>query len=227
MPREPYATRILAKELMLRLILVRHGETDANRNHYLQGQSDGELNETGRRQVEDLASHLKDVPIDQIISSPLRRARDTAAAIARYHHLVVRTDARLKEWNCGSLDGIPATVFRKKLQESDVPLSQFRPEGGETLSEVRQRAAEFSEALTANYEGQIVLVCSHGDLLRALLSLLQQTDIEATSAVYFDNASYTTLEFVNGNWDLLAINQLSEARQQAALEQARSPGREA
>jgi broad specificity phosphatase PhoE len=212
---------------MLRLILVRHGETDANRNHYLQGQSDGELNETGRRQVEDLATHLKDTPIDQIISSPLRRAQATAAAIARYHRLKVRTDARLMEWNCGSLDGIPATVFRKKLQESDMPLSRFRPEGGETLSEVRQRAAAFLEALMANYEGQIVLVCSHGDFLRALLSLLQQTDIEGTSGVYFENASYTTLEFENGQWDLIALNQLSEARQQAALEQTRSLGRDA
>ncbi len=201
---------------MLRLILVRHGETDANLNHYLQGQSDGELNETGRRQAEDLARHLEDTPIEQVISSPLRRARDTAAAIARSHHLNVKSEPLLREWNCGLLDGVPAEVFSKKLRESNVPLSLFRPEGGETLSEVRERAARFLEDLTADSQGQTVLVCSHGDFMRALLSLLQQISIEQASGTYFDNASYTILELKNGHWQLIALNQLAEERKQAA-----------
>jgi broad specificity phosphatase PhoE len=194
---------------MLRLILVRHGQTDANLNRVLQGQSDGALNATGLQQAETLAIHLKDFPVDQIISSPLRRAQETAAAIARYHHLHIKTEVLLREWNCGLLDGVPAEVFRKKLQESDGPLSLFRPEGGETLWEVRQRAAGFLNHLTANYQGQTVLVCTHGDFMRALMSLIQQIDIEQASDVFFENASYSILELENGRWNLIALNQSS------------------
>ena len=193
---------------MLRLILVRHGQTDANLKRVLQGQSDGELNAAGRQQAEALARHLKDLPINHIISSPLRRAQDTAAAIAGYHGLPVQTDVLLREWDCGSLDGVPAEVFRKKLKEHNGPLSLFRPEGGETLQEVRQRAAEFLDQLKASYEGQTVLACTHGDLMCALMSLLQQIDIERASNIFFENASYSILELENGGWNLIALNQL-------------------
>lgn len=197
------------EEVEMRLILVRHGQTDANRNHVLQGQSDGALNATGLQQAEALARHLKDFSIDQILSSPLRRAQDTAAAIARYHHLQVKTEDLLREWNCGLLDGVPAEVFRKKLQESNGPLSLFRPEGGETLLEVRQRAAEFLRHLIANHQGQTSLVCTHGDLMRALMSLIQQIDIEQASEIFFENASYTILELESGRWNLVVLNQSS------------------
>jgi alpha-ribazole phosphatase len=200
-------TRFQKEYHMLRLILVRHGQTDANLNHLLQGQSDGLLNATGLQQAEELAKRLKDFAIDQIISSTLRRAQDTAAAVAQYHHLKVKTTRLIKEWNVGVLDGLPAEIFRKMLGESNMPLSLFRPEGGETILEVRQRALDFLSGLIANYQSQTVLVCTHGDFMRALLSLIQQVDIEKTSGIYFDNASYSILELENGNWNLIALNQ--------------------
>lgn len=195
-------------DLMLRLILVRHGQTDANLKRVLQGQSDGPLNATGLQQAERLARHLKDFAIDRIISSPLRRAQETAAAVARYHGLPVQTDPRLREWDCGALDGVPADVFRKKLQEHNGPLSLFRPEGGETLVEVQQRAAEVLSLLTAAYQGQTVLVCSHGDFMRALMSLLHQITIEQASEIFFENASCSILELQAGRWNLIELNQL-------------------
>ena len=195
---------------MLRLVLVRHGQTDANLNRVLQGQSDGELNATGRQQVEELGRHLKDLHVDQVIASTMRRARDTAVAIARYHRLTVKTTSLIGEWNCGVLDGVSAEVFRKKLQESDAPLSSFRPEDGETLLEVQQRAAAFLRDVVANYQDQTVLVCSHGDFMRALMSLLLQISIEEASGIYFDNASYSILKFESGHWIPVAMNQSSE-----------------
>ncbi len=206
---------------MLRLILVRHGQTDANLNHFLQGQSDGQLNATGIQQAEALAKHLKDVPIDQVIASPLRRAQDTAAAIARYHGLNVITDVLLKEWNCGVLDGIAAEVFKEKLGQSIVPLSLFRPEGGETLLEVRERASAFLNGLTAHAEGQTVLVCTHGDFMRALISLVKGIDLEEASTIFFENASYSILELENGRWNLVALNRTSGERDQVGLGSAR------
>jgi len=192
---------------MLRLILVRHGQTDANLNHFLQGQSDGVLNTTCLQQVQALGKHLKEFSIDHVISSPLRRAQQTAAAIAQYHDLEVTTSALIREWNCGLLDGVPAEVFRKKLKAFDGPLSSFRPEEGETLLEVRQRAAQFLDELMARYQGETVVVCSHGDFMRALLSVLQQVDVEQTAGLFFQNASYSTLELNDGRWDAITLNQ--------------------
>jgi broad specificity phosphatase PhoE len=199
---------------MLQLVLVRHGQTDANINHLLQGQSDGMLNAAGLQQAEELAKHLKDFDIDQIISSPLRRAQDTALAIARYHHLEVKTSLLIKEWNVGMLDGLPAEKFRKILKEANAPLSLFRPEGGETLLEVRKRASDFLNDLITNYQDQTVLVCTHGDFMRALLSLIQQVDIEKTAGIYFDNASYSIFELENGNWNPIELNQISRKADQ-------------
>lgn len=199
---------------MLRLVLVRHGQTDANLNRVLQGQSDGELNNTGRQQAGELGRHLKDFRIDQIVASPMRRAQDTAAAIAQYHQINVKTTSLIVEWNCGILDGVSAEIFRKKLQESGVPLSSFHPEGGETLSEVRQRASKFLDDVTASCQGQTVLVCSHGDFMRALMSIILQTSIEEASSIHFDNASYSILELENGHWNPVALNQLPQKSDQ-------------
>jgi broad specificity phosphatase PhoE len=192
----------------MRLLLVRHGQTDANLHRRIQGQSDGELNAAGIAQVEALAASLKDTPLDAILSSPLRRARHTAEAIARYHRLNVLVTPLLAEWNCGALDGLPAEEFRALLKQSGLPLAQFRPPGGETLSEVRQRAEDFLAGLAAFPPGRTVLVCSHGDLLRALLSVLQQVEAEATAGVYFENAAVTTLEQQGGGWRLVEMNRL-------------------
>jgi broad specificity phosphatase PhoE len=212
---------------MLRLILVRHGQTDANLNRVLQGQSDGPLNATGLQQAERLAQHLKDFAIDQIISSTLRRAQETASAVARYHDLPVKTEVRLREWDCGALDGVPTEVFRKKLQEHKGTLSLFRPEGGETLVEVQQRAAEFLSLSTAAYQGQTVLVCSHGDFMRTLMSLLHQITIEQASEIFFENASYSILELQDGRWNLLELNQLPGIGELFVSGHAQSPNRHA
>ena len=195
---------------MLRLVLVRHGQTDANLNHMLQGQSDGELNATGIQQVEKLGRHLKDFHIDQVFASTMCRARDTATAIARYHQLTVKTTSLIVEWNCGVLDGLPAEVFKKQLQESDVPLSSFRPDDGETLAEVQQRAVTFLRDLAANCQDQTILVCSHGDFMRALMSILLKISIEEASGIYFDNASYSIMELRDGHWNTVALNQSAE-----------------
>ncbi len=95
---------------MLRVILVRHGETDWNRIHRLQGgDSDTPLNETGRTQAQRLALRLTDEDVRAVYTSPLKRALDTALEIARYHRLKVKTLSSLKEIHVGKLEGADST----------------------------------------------------------------------------------------------------------------------
>lgn len=191
---------------MIRLILVRHGQTKANVERRLQGQSDGTLTDVGRQQAEELALHLKNMEIDKVLSSDLIRAKDTANAIAKYHNLEVEAKSILREWNCGNLDGTSAEALKIALSQSDQPLPDFRPEGGETLREVQRRAEIFLEEVETNYEGLRVLVCSHGDFIRMLMSKLLQIKIEEANGIHLDNASYSVFERNDGEWRNLEIN---------------------
>ena len=91
---------------MTTLLLARHGETDWNRQLRIQGSSDIELNDLGRRQAQALAQDLTDVELDAIYSSDLARARQTAEPVAATHGLEVRFDPRLRERSFGSWEGL-------------------------------------------------------------------------------------------------------------------------
>ncbi len=90
---------------MTLLYLVRHGETVDNANHIMQGQTQGELNDNGIRQAEELANRLKGEPIDTFVSSDLRRSIHTCELIARPHGKAVTTTPLLRERDWGSFTG--------------------------------------------------------------------------------------------------------------------------
>src|SRR5687768_16876002 len=91
---------------MTTLLLARHGETDWNRELRIQGSSDIALNDLGRDQARALAEELAELALDAIYSSDLRRARETAEAVAAQHGLDVRLDPRLRERAFGSWEGL-------------------------------------------------------------------------------------------------------------------------
>ena len=130
-----------------RLILVRHGQTLANKNHLLQGASDGPLTRQGQLEAERIGDCLRTFQIDHVVSSDLVRAIDTAMAIAVHHDIEVEVTPLVREWDCGVWDGRTAEEFLGFLAASGKPVSAFNPEGGETLAEVRQRACNFKAQL--------------------------------------------------------------------------------
>src|SRR4030042_848487 len=101
----------------MKLILVRHGATKFNQERRIQGVSDLGLNETGRKQAESLARALKDVKVEVIYASPLRRAQETARAISRFHQVEVVTHDGLKELDVGEVDGM--TYDGRRLHPSE------------------------------------------------------------------------------------------------------------
>jgi broad specificity phosphatase PhoE len=155
------------------LILVRHGESVANAQGLLLGRTDAELTETGRTQA--LAARaLVDGPVAEVRSSPLRRARDTAALLA-----LGPPDAVDEQWievDYGEfegqpLGGIPAEVWQRWRRDRD-----FRPEGGETLAEVDCRVNAACEELFAvdgagarRPDGDVVVV-SHVSPIKAAVA---------------------------------------------------------
>ena len=102
---------------MPELLLVRHGETDWNRDHRVQGQTDTPLNATGLAQAHALASSLSCVPLDAVYSSDLARARMTAETVAEPHGLPVEVEVDLREKDFGTWEGLTDVEISQPVSE--------------------------------------------------------------------------------------------------------------
>jgi len=163
------------------LILVRHGESDANARGLLLGRTDAELTQAGREQAAAARSLLTG-PVAEVRTSPLSRARDTAELLAL--GLPVKVDERwvevdYGEFECQPLHGIPAEVWQQWRSDRD-----FRPEGGETLAEVDTRISAACEELFAadgtgarRPDGDVVVVSHVTPIKAAVAWALGATDL--------------------------------------------------
>lgn len=149
----------------LRLILVRHGESSWNEEGRVQGFYDAELSERGRQQAEHIAQALSPKKIAAVYSSPLKRALDTARAIAQAHLLEVHTDPDLKEIDLGELEGLTIDELRSQhsefLREWREGRGSFRMPGGESLNELQERAWRAIRRIVPSHTQGAVVVVSH------------------------------------------------------------------
>ncbi|HVE99288.1 MAG TPA: histidine phosphatase family protein [Mycobacteriales bacterium] len=155
------------------LILVRHGQTDANARGLLLGRDDPPLNETGRRQARALAAALPRAA--RIVSSPLTRARHTAAVLAGAAPGVtdaeeVEVDARWIEMDYGDLDGRPATALDERSWWTWRQDPDFVPAGGESLAAVCTRVHEACVELADDAARGDVVVVSHVSPIKAAVT---------------------------------------------------------
>ena len=146
---------------MTTLLLVRHGETDWNRELRIQGSSDTELNARGRTQAHDLASELAGVEIDAVYSSDRRRARETAEIATAGRRLDVRLDRDLRERSFGSWEGLTRSEVAERFPD-------LEHHDGESDDQVRDRVLAAVHRIVGAHPGEEVLVVSHGGALNAL-----------------------------------------------------------
>jgi len=162
----------------MRVILVRHGETDENERGLLQGHSRGTLNQRGLAQIEQLATRLAHEDFELIISSDLGRAVYTAEQVNRHHLCPIEKDPRLRERCLGEFEGRPITDYLDHVERIKAERWSFQPPGGESISEVGLRAAAFLDWLVRTYAGHSLLLSSHGLFNRALINHLHGNGIE-------------------------------------------------
>ena len=146
------------------IILVRHGETVDNARQIMQGQTQGELNEKGRAQAQQVAERLAGEPLDAIVASDLHRAIQTAEIIAAPHGKTVQTTALLRERDWGSFTGRFIPELRGEVWPDDI-------ESEEALLE---RARQFLIYMTATYPGKRVVAVGHGIINKAILAVYAQ-----------------------------------------------------
>jgi uncharacterized phosphatase len=178
--------------------LVRHGQTDWNAQRRLQGSTDIPLNDVGRGQARDADSVLAGYEWDMIVSSPLRRAAETADLIAAGLGLnVARRVPELTERSFGRAEGLQAGP---ELDALRVP-GGYR--GAESEDEAASRGLGALEALAGEFPGRRVLVIAHGTLLRVSLSraigrTLQRIDNAALNLAHHHVVDGWRLEYFNG-----------------------------
>jgi probable phosphoglycerate mutase len=160
------------------LLLVRHGETDWNRDGRWQGHSDTQLNDAGRAQARRVASELGDV--DVIYSSDLARARETADIIAaQLGDLEVNVDSRLRERSFGAWEGRTGPEIEADFAEQH---ARWRAGDGagaddaEAFEAFGDRVRDFLEDVLARHPGETVLVVAHGGPIRVIHAVASGLD---------------------------------------------------
>lgn len=145
---------------MIELWLVRHGETDWNLNHLLQGWVDTPLNRTGRRQAGELADRLRGRIFTGVWSSDLARAVETA----RLAYGEPTQDPALRELDFGDIQGSSWQGLSPRMRSSMIAFDGFAAPGGESHQQMEERVVMFLAGLA----GGLHLVFTHGGVIRML-----------------------------------------------------------
>ncbi len=154
------------------LWLVRHGESTWNDLGLIQGHAEGPvLTAHGRMQSRDVARGLRTAAVDAIYASDLERARQTAAFVGTALGLAVHTDPALRERCFGVCEGRPLHTLdagQSGIRDERVVDTTLRPDGGESLDDLYERAKMFVDGLEDRPHAGGVVIVTHGGTIRAL-----------------------------------------------------------
>lgn len=196
---------------MQQIYLVRHGRTEWNEAHRLQGRLPGVgLSSFGLKQARQTAEILRGVEIDRILVSPLERAVQTASIINEYHDVPLASDEYWNEWDMQKWQGLLFSEIEAKFPDQfrlwrDNPAAPI-DFNGELLAEVAHRMYEGLERAVASYPGQAILIVSHSDPLKALTAAVLGMPLENIGRFQLDNAALTQLAFDKGRFQLITLN---------------------
>jgi len=185
---------------MTRIILVRHCEAQGNTDGVFQGHTDCEISGNGATQLELLGLRCRNMPIDAIYSSPLKRAFVTAEAINRYHNLPIQIEPRLMEINGGEWEGkswdeLPR-LYPEETERWNIRPYEFAPKDGETMHAVYSRMWEGITEIVRQNQGKTVCITSHGCAIRNFLCRALNKPIEEINDVgWCDNTAISLIDY--------------------------------
>ncbi|MFH8885088.1 bifunctional RNase H/acid phosphatase [Streptomyces californicus] len=202
------------------LVLLRHGETALTPQKRFSGSggTDPELSATGRDQAERAAEHFAALgTVQEIVSSPLRRCRETAATVAARLGLDVHVDEGLRETDFGAWEGLTFGEVRERYGD-DLTAWLASPEtaptgGGESFAEVAERVAAARDRIVARYAGRTVLLVTHVTPIKTLVRLALGAPPEALFRMELSAASISAVAYYgDGNASVRLLNDTSHLR---------------
>ena len=194
---------------MLRLYFMRHGETVWNTERRYQGMTDIELSEEGLRQAECAAKRFKNIKIDKIYASPLKRAMKTAEKIAAEKGLEIISEDDFREIHFGEWEGKTVPELTEKYGESytnfirDPHKYGFHGEG--SVENVINRIKPGIDRLIAEEKGNVLIV-SHGGIIRLMIMYIMGLDSSWFTKMWINNTGVSIIEIKDGRKLLLTLN---------------------
>ncbi|RZL89460.1 MAG: histidine phosphatase family protein [Variovorax sp.] len=184
------------------LILIRHGETDWNRELRFQGHIDVPLNDMGHEQARRLGLRLAQEPVQHLISSDLMRAQQTATPAARLLELEIVTSVALREQHFGIVEGMRADEIQSLHPRAWEDWLQFRedhamPEG-ESSRQFHARIIEALGRIATAHEGQNVLVVTHGGVLDMVWRTARGLGLNGPRQSEIPNAGFNRIRIADG-----------------------------
>ena len=184
---------------MTRISFVRHGETEWNALGKIQGQTDIPLNETGIQQAKECRTFVKQSAWDVLITSPLKRAKQTAEQINDELNIDLIEMTDFTEKYFGDAEGMTKEKRLKKYPDRKYP-------NQEDTHILRSRVMSGIHKLNNSYQGSNVLVVAHGGVINAILAVLSEGEIGTEKTVLI-NGGITTIFFKHDKWEIDQVNQ--------------------
>jgi probable phosphomutase (TIGR03848 family) len=194
------------------VILLRHGRTTANTGGVLAGWTPGvRLDESGQAQAAAVAARLAPVPVTAVVSSPLERCQETAAAVLTGRNLRLQTDDRLGEARYGDWTGKAIKDLVKdpmwKVVQQHPSAAVFPGAEGEGLAQTQARAVAAVRSWNAALGPDAVwLACSHGDVIKAILADALGLHLDQFQRIVVDPASISVVTYTETRPFVLRIN---------------------
>lgn len=202
LPQLPLVKEVLPK---VNFYLIRHGETEYNVKHLVQGWVDSALTEDGIAQADKLGNGLKDIPFDKAYTSDSKRAVNTCKAVMKNQDGDTEITESLREIHFGDLEGTESKTLWDDPYHAWVGYDDV---GGETYEQVANRVKRVMDLAAADLtEGGNILISTHGLSIISLLDAICPDDpLYLTLEAGLDNCSVTILEWDNGAYTLKALN---------------------
>lgn len=198
----------------MKFIVMRHGRTDYNDRHLLQGQTEMPLNEKGIHEAENAREELKQegYSIDRVISSPLGRALKTAEIVSGFPKDKIEIDNLLIEIGFGPMEGSSTTEIGEEMQIffKDPP-RYVPPQGAESYQSLLDRMKAFLESHVQEKSNDTVLVLSHGTAMHAMYLVLTGRPLKQFWDSPIGNCGFFVIDNSSGSWKIIDEHKHGEA----------------
>lgn len=198
---------------MKHVFFIRHGETDNNKFHRLQGRGvDASINETGREQAIAIAEALKDYPIERVVVSSLTRTLETATPLIEQSEALVEHYQELDEMSFGDFEGCYFKEVKAQIHEVNEQWMKGNVEveipGGESPQQVFDRAGSRIIEVLENAEEDHIVFLLHGRLIRILLSEFLGKGLKNMHLIKHQNGSINHLLWNGSGFEAVELNKI-------------------
>ena len=197
---------------MTTLILIRHGESSANRDRIFAGNYDAELAELGIVQAKATAKYIKEnYKIDKLYSSNLKRAYSTAKEISEALGLEIIINPKIREISAGKWEGVKfdeiGALYPEDFAVWRENIGASRCTDGESVYELGQRIMAALTEIAKNDDGKTVAIATHATPIRVSQCIIEHGNLDnMTDVPWVSNASLTIYRYDKGEWNIEAVS---------------------